>query len=147
MNNWIGCGNITKDLEVRKTQSGKSVLDFVIACNEGKTQDGRDIVDFVSIQSWGNQAENIAKYLSKGRKILVEGSIKASMYEDTKGKHYKTYVLLNRFEFVDKAPQRQEQGYHEASVQQTITGNGRDACGGIDTFTYSDIKTDDLPFY
>ena len=100
MNKWIGCGNIIKDLEIRKTNNGKSVLDFSIACNEGKTKDGNDIVDFVNVQAWERQAETIAQYLNKGSKILIEGKLKTTSYDGQNGKVYRTFVLLDRFEFV-----------------------------------------------
>lgn len=143
MNKWIGCGNITKDLEIRKTNTGKSVLDFSIACNEGKTKDGNDIVDFVNIQAWERQAETIAQYLNKGSKILIEGKLKTTSYDGQNGKVYRTFVLLDRFEFVggkaNNTNQPQTGEYEPLKGHEEPTQTG--------PLKPSDIAPDDLPFY
>lgn len=139
MNKWIGCGNITKDLEIRKTNTGKSVLDFSIACNEGKTKDGNDIVDFVNIQAWERQAETIAQYLNKGSKILIEGKLKTTSYDGQNGKVYRTFVLLDRFEFVGGKANNTNQP--QTGKYEPLKGHEEPTCGPID------FDSDALPFY
>lgn len=165
MNKVILCGNITKDLEIRKTQNNKSVLDFTIATNEGKTQSGQEVTQFTGCRAWEKVADNIAQYFRKGSKILIEGRIRTDCQETQNGKRYWTYVLVDRFEFVQSAEQNapqntqqqpqsgyptngyQSNGYqnngYNAGYQQNNGYNQNAAPSG----DYVDIKTDDLPFY
>ena len=146
MNKFIGCGNITKDLEIRKTNTGKSVLEFAIACNDGVTKDGNKIVDFINIQAWEKQADTIAQYLSKGDKILIEGKIKTTSYDGQNGKVYKTFVLLDRFEFVGGKVNNtnQSQTTHNEAKNEQYTQYTNDVPTQNGTINFA---PDDLPFY
>ncbi|MBQ6534824.1 MAG: single-stranded DNA-binding protein [Opitutales bacterium] len=104
-NKVILMGNLTRDPELRQTQSGTSVCRFSIAVNRSySSQDGsmRDETCFVEIDCFGKSAENVAKYFSKGRPILVEGRLRQDSWEDkqTGQKRTKLMVVLERFEFV-----------------------------------------------
>lgn len=100
MNKVIILGNITKDLEVKTTSSGKSILSFSVAVN-GHTKDTP--VDFIDCVAWEKTAENISKFFSKGRKILVEGELKSRTYQNKSGDKVKVLeVWVNGFDFVDK---------------------------------------------
>ena len=148
MNKCVLMGNITKDLEIRRTSTNKSVLDFSIACNEGKTRDGRDIVEFVNIQAWENQAETIAKYFSKGDKIMVEGKIRTTSYDGQNGKVYKTYVQLERFEFCGSRKTRDiHVGLETEPKEEPTEDNMAKNFGGCTTMNEEYIETDELPFY
>lgn len=151
MNKCVLMGNITKDLEVRRTSTNKSVLDFSIACNEGKTRDGREIVEFVNVQAWENQADTIAKYFSKGDKIMVEGKIRTTSYDGQNGKVYRTYVQLERFEFCGSKKNftrdihvgLDEPKEEPNDTEQKLAKN----FGGYTTMNEDCIETDELPFY
>ncbi len=99
MNNWCGIGNITKDLILRSTTSGKYVCEFSIAINEGYGDNQR--TTYVNIVVWGNQAENIVKYCSKGSKVGVSGNLRIDKYQVNNENKYKTYILANHVEFLD----------------------------------------------
>ena len=146
MNKCVLMGNITKDLEVRRTSTNKSVLAFSVACNEGKTRDGKDIVEFVNIQAWENQADTIAKYFSKGDKIMVEGKIRTSSYDGQNGKVYRTYVQLERFEFCGSRKTRDNAGLEEPKETETEQNPAKNF-GGYTTMNEEYIETDELPFY
>lgn len=112
-NKVILMGNLTRDPELRQTQSGTSVCRFAIAVNRSyNSQDGssRDETCFVEIDCFGKSAENIAKFFSKGKPILVEGRLRQDSWEDKQSgqKRTKLMVVLERFEFVggarDNAP-------------------------------------------
>ena len=78
-NKVILMGNLTRDPELRQTQSGTSVCRFSIAVNRSyNSQDGslRDETCFVEIDCFGKSAENVARYFSKGKPILVEGRLR-----------------------------------------------------------------------
>ncbi len=103
-NRVILMGNLTRDPEMRQTQNGTSICRFSIAVNRSfSSQDGsqRDETCFVDIDSFGRTAENIAKYFTKGKPILVEGRLRQDSWEDKQGqKRTKLVVVLERFEFI-----------------------------------------------
>jgi single-strand DNA-binding protein len=79
MNLFIATGNLTRDPEIKYTPSGAAVGKLGMAINEKyRTKDGekKEEVCFVDIEIWGAAAENCGKYLKKGSKVLVEGSLK-----------------------------------------------------------------------
>lgn len=88
-------GRITKDLEIRYTQTQKAVCEFSLAVN--RTGEG---VDFIPCTVWGKSAENLTKYQGKGSQIAVSGKITIDTYEIEGAKRYKTYVLVNNVEFL-----------------------------------------------
>lgn len=86
MNDVTIVGNLTRDIEVRYTQTNKAVGQFTVAVNNGKNKDGKEIEpDFINCVIWEAQAENMKKYTKKGSKVLVKGSIKNDNYEDEQG--------------------------------------------------------------
>ena len=108
MNDVTLIGNLTRDIEVRYTQTNKAVGQFTIAVNNGKTKDGKELeTDFINCVIWEMQAENMKKYTHKGSRVAVKGSIKNDNYEDEQGnKKYRTYVLCNRVMFLDSKNER-----------------------------------------
>lgn len=110
-------GRITKDLELRYTQSQKPVLSFSIAVN--KRVNGENSADFISCVAWNTTAEFISKYFKKGQAIAVIGRLQNRSYEDDKGKHYITEVVVEETEFVgtkaDKKEdeEKQYEGFYE----------------------------------
>lgn len=103
INNVILLGRLTKDIELRYTQSNIPCATIDLAVNNGKDKDGNERkADFIRVIIWEKQAENIAKFCNKGSRIAVTGSIKSDSYENEKGeKRYRTYVLANRIQFLD----------------------------------------------
>jgi single-strand DNA-binding protein len=82
MNLAVLMGRITKDLELKNTQSGVSVLSFTIAVDRKfKDQNGAKVTDYHNIVAWRNTAEFIAKYFGKGRMICVVGELQNRQYE------------------------------------------------------------------
>ena len=81
-------GNLTRDPELRYTSDNKPVANFTIAIN--RQNEG---TDFIDITVWNKQAENVKKYLTKGRKVGVVGSIRTGTYEKD-GNKYKTFNIL-----------------------------------------------------
>lgn len=106
MNRFIGIGRITKELELKETQSGTKYLQFDIAINNGKDKDGNEReATFVNLVAWENRAETIAKFFKKGHRIAIEGSLKVDKYQNEQGENrYKTYVLVQGFEFLESKP-------------------------------------------
>ena len=103
MQKFIAVGNLTRDPELRTTNSGKNVAGFSIAVNDGysKDADGNPVVDYFNCNAWGKQGENIVKYCKKGSKILVCGTIHQRSYEAQDGtKRYVTEVTVNESQFL-----------------------------------------------
>ena len=98
MNLVVLMGNLTRDPELSESSSGKSFCKFSLAVNRDYEEDG---VDFFNCTAFSARAEAIAKYFSKGKKILVKGRLKMSDYEDQEGIKRRSYTLMvNHFEFV-----------------------------------------------
>ena len=82
MNSWTGIGNLTKDPELRFTQSGTPVCSFSIAINNGKDKEGEDRPPtYIDVTAWDKLGENCAEYLRKGKKCAVVGPINVEDYE------------------------------------------------------------------
>ena len=119
MNKVVLIGRITKDLELRKTKSDKSVCEFTLATNRVGSEDA----DFVSCMVWNQQAENLCKFQGKGSLIAVFGELRTDSYEIEGQKRYKTYVLVSNVEFLSKKTESTQDINKISSkteVQQTI---------------------------
>ena len=105
-NKVILMGNLTRDPEYRVTSGGNNQCTFGIAMNERvqnkATGTWEDKPVFVDVDAWGNQAENISKFFSKGRQILIEGRLRLDEWENQQGeRRTKLKVVLDRFSFVN----------------------------------------------
>lgn len=101
MNKCILIGRLTRDPELRYTQSGTPVCSESLAVRRPTARDGEDDADFINITIWGKAAENLAKYKRKGGQIAIEGRLQVSNYTDREGaKRWKTEVVANSVEFI-----------------------------------------------
>lgn len=85
MNKLTIIGNLTRDVELRTTQSGKSVANFTVAVNRRAKPGEKAEADFFRVSVWDKQAETCQKYLAKGRKVCVIGSVSVSTYNANDG--------------------------------------------------------------
>ena len=102
MNRVILIGNLVNDPEIRTTQSGITNCSFRLAVTRKYTNaDGVREADFLPIVAWRKTAELCAKYLQKGRKVAVEGSIQTRSYDAQDGsKRYVTEIIADSVEFL-----------------------------------------------
>lgn len=102
MNKVILVGNLTRDPELSETPSGVAVCRFAIAVQRDyASSDGTREADFFNITVWRGRAENCGKYLKKGNKVAVVGSIQTRSYEDKDGiKRNVTDIIANEVEFL-----------------------------------------------
>ena len=102
MNKVILIGNLTRDPELTETSSGVPVCRFAIAVSRDfANAEGTRETDFFNITVWRGRAENCAKYLKKGNKVAVIGSIQIRSYEDKDGiKRSSTDIIANEVEFL-----------------------------------------------
>ena len=118
MNNIVIIGNLTKAPELRSTQDGKSVCSFTVAVNRRqKNAQGQNEADFFRVSVWGQQGENCQKYLAKGRKVAVTGSVSVHTYTGNDGvTRAQMEVSANNVEFLSKAGENSEQSATEQSA-------------------------------
>ena len=105
-NKVILMGNLTADPEVRTTPSGQSVTSFSLAVNRtfrGSDGNRREETSFLNCTAWGNTGETIAKYVGKGRQLLVSGRLQQRSWEDKEtGKRRSAIdVIVEEFSFVN----------------------------------------------
>ncbi len=118
MNKVILVGNLTRDPELTETPSGVAVCRFAIAVSRDYANaDGNRETDFFNITVWRGRAENCGKYLKKGNKVAIVGSLQNRSYEDKDGiKRNVTDVIANEVEFLTP---RSAQG--EADVAPVVS--------------------------
>lgn len=81
LNNLTMMGRLCKDVELRRTNSGKAVASFTIACD----RDFSDETDFLDVVCWGKTAEFVSKHFTKGRMIVVSGRLQIRSWTDKDG--------------------------------------------------------------
>lgn len=108
MNHVTLIGNLTRDPDMRYTQSGTATCSFTVAINRMKGKDGTQKTDYIPVVAWRSLAETCGRYLAKGRKVAVMGAIQTRTYDAKDGtKRYITEVIANNVEFL--SPKQQEQ--------------------------------------
>ena len=139
MNKVILTGNLARDPEIRYTQSGKAVAGFSLAVSRGwrgkNENQQQPTADFFNITAWEKLAEFCGKYLTKGRKVLVEGRLQTRVYEAQDGsKKYFTEVVSDNIEFMDSKRQDSDGGYPSSGYGHSSYSNDRssDSFGGGD---------------
>ncbi len=109
MNHIITMGRLTRDPELRHTQSGLPVCAFTIACDRDyKNANGEKDTDFIDIVAWRNTAEFVSKYFTKGRMAVVDGRLQLRDWTDRDGnKRRNAEILASSVNFGDSKPQNQ----------------------------------------
>lgn len=108
MNHICLCGRIGSDIELKKTQSGLSVISFPLAVERQYQQGGERITDWIDIEAWRGTAEFVQKWFCKGDPIIICGEIQTSVWTDSDGsKRKRVYAVANSVEFV---PQKKRGG-------------------------------------
>lgn len=96
INNVILMGRICSDVDLRTTNSGKSVANFRIAVDRSYSKNGNKETDFITIVVWENTADFVSKYFSKGSMIALRGEIQTRNYEDNSGNKRTAFEVLAR---------------------------------------------------
>ena len=101
MNKVIEIGNLTRDPEYSTTPNGTAVCKMSIAVNRNFTNaNGERETDYFNVVAWRTLADNCAKYLEKGKKIAVVGSLQTRSYESNGEKKYVTEIMADEIEFL-----------------------------------------------
>lgn len=99
-------GNVGKDPEVTTLDSGSKVAKFTLATSErytDKSGQKQEKTEWHNIVAWGPQADVIEKYVTKGKQLYIEGSIRSRQWEQDGVKRYATDINLNSFVFLSSA--------------------------------------------
>lgn len=149
INNVVLVGRLTRDIELRKTQSGLSVASFTIACDRRLSQEqknnGEQSADFISCVAWRGSADFLGNYAHKGDTVGVEGRIQTRTYDRDGQKVYVTEIVANNVSILHSNQPRQAQAQQQAQTQNTAATQANDP---IEDYLngYSDINSDELPF-
>lgn len=119
MNKVILIGRLTANPEYRQTPNGVAVCRFNIAVDRPYQKDKEKEVDFISCQAWRNTADFVSRFFTKGKPIVVEGSLRNNNYTDKNGvNHYGMDVLVSNVEFtISDNTQNQNPGYYPQPPQ------------------------------
>lgn len=111
-------GRLTRDPELRRTQSGAPVTSFTMAVDRDfKSQSGDKETDFIDVVAWRQTAEFVARYFTKGRMAVVEGRLQIRDWQDNNGnKRRSAEVIADSIYFGDSKPQDAQPAVHTANV-------------------------------
>lgn len=133
MNHVTLIGNITKDIELSQTKTGKIVTQFNIGVRRNEESS-----DFPYCIAWGKTAELLKKYCHKGSKIGIEGSLQTSSFEKNGKKSYTTIVCVSRIELLGN-----KQGTEVTPAPEAAVVENNDF---MDIGSTVIVGDDDLPF-
>ena len=144
MNRLTIIGNLTHDPELRTTPSGDSVCSFSVAVNRRGRRDGQgnqaETTDFFRVSAWRQLGENCAKYLAKGRKVAVVGSVSVRTYQANDGTTRATMeVNTTDVEFLSSRNEDGMAGGYTAPAAAAPVAEPQ-AAG------FTAVETDELPF-
>lgn len=139
-------GRLTRDPELRKTQSGIALATFTVACDRPRKKDAEQQADFINVVAWRKSAELLSNYFHKGDAVQVQGRIQTRTYDDKNGnKVFVTEVVAYNINFplTSKGGNNSNNGSTNRSTAQNSAPTVEDPF--IDTNSV-EISDDDLPF-
>ena len=120
LNRIIIMSRLTRDPELRHTQSGTAVASFSLAVDRDfKNQNGEKETDFIDVVAWRNSAEFVSRYFTKGRMAVVEGRLQIRAWEDRQGnKRRSAEVVADNVYFGDSKKDGDGGGSYQGGYQQ-----------------------------
>lgn len=150
-------GRLTKDIDLRYTQSGTAVGSFNLAVERNfKNADGERETDFIRCQIWRKAAENLERFTCKGSLIGIEGSVQTRNYENNQGQRvYVTEINVDNFTLLESKKDSQnnqntsQDGFQNATDGNYTQSNQNSSQGNLNTNATGgsiNVTDDDLPF-
>ena len=141
-------GRLTRDPELRRTQSGTAVTSFSLAVDRDyKSQSGEKETDFIDVVAWRATAEFVAKYFTKGRMAVVEGRLQLRDWTDRDGnKRRSAEVVADNIYFGDSRRDGADRGESFGGGYSTPSGGYSAPVGGTSEFAEIDEEDGELPF-
>jgi len=122
LNNATIMGRLTKDVDMRRTQTGTPVCSFTVAVDRGTSKDGMKVTDFVDCVAWRDTAEFVNKYFKKGSAIVVMGRIETRTWKDAEGNSRKTTEInASNVYFGESKKDSNESGSETKTERKTET--------------------------
>jgi len=152
LNRTVLVGRLTKDPELRHTQTGQAVASFTLAVNRTfKNKNGETEADFINCVAWRNTAENIANHLKKGSMAGVDGRLQTRSYDDQSGrKVFVTELVVETVQFLDPKGSGQADSRQQGGAERNQSSGQQGNSFPDDPFANDgkpiDINDDDLPF-
>ena len=150
LNQIIIMGRLTRDPELRRTQSGTAVCSFSVAVDRDfKSQSGEKETDFIDVVAWRATAEFAAKYFTKGRMAIVEGRLQIRPWTDKEGNSRRSAeVVADNIYFGDSKRDSAGDmgGYSAPAYTAPAGGYSAPVGGGSSGFAEIDEEDGDLPF-
>lgn len=150
INNVVLVGRLTKDVEVKKTQSGLSVASFTVACDRRLSQEQRNnneqSADFISCVAWRGSADFLGQYSHKGDTVGIEGRIQTRSYDRDGQKVYVTEIIANNVSILHSTQPRQAQAQTQPQQQTQNTAATQANDPMEDYLNGYEINSDELPF-
>ena len=146
-NRVILMGNLTRDIDLKYTQSGMAVTEIGLAVNERVKKNGEwvDEAVFVDVTLWGRTAEVAGEYLSKGSSVLIEGRLRLDQWEQDGQKRSKLRVTADRMQMVGGRGGSGSSG-SAASGGSSSHGDSSHADHGNSPAMAESTPADDIPF-
>ena len=148
LNKIVIMGRLTRDPELRRTQSGTAVTSFSLAVDRDfKSQSGEKETDFIDVVAWRSTAEFVAKYFTKGRMAVVEGRLQIRDWKDKDGNNRRSAeVVADNIYFGDS--KREGGSDYAAPAYGAPTGYAAPAApmGGRSDFAEIGEEDGELPF-
>ncbi|MEI8187441.1 MAG: single-stranded DNA-binding protein [Candidatus Saccharibacteria bacterium] len=143
-------GNLTRDPELRQTPTGQSVCSFSLALNRSyKDASGewKEATDYVDVVAWANLGERVAQYVTKGRRVLIQGRLQSRSWEQDGAKRSKVEILANDVTFLD-ARGSDSEGPSESTPASKPAAKkaAKEDSVVIDDIGDEPINLDDIPF-
>jgi len=141
-------GNLTRDPEMKALPSGMQVCSFSVATNRSyNDRDGKrqEAVEYHNVTSFGKQAEVIAKYLTKGSGVYVEGRLQTNSWEKDGVKQYRTEIVVDKFEFGPKSGGGNG-GSSAANAGASSPAGNNNSAPVLPEYPTEDINPEDIPF-
>lgn len=147
-------GNLGADPELRMTSGGQAVLKMRLATSESYLDRNRvrqERTEWHAVVVWGKRAEALGKFLTKGTKLFIEGSLRTSSYEDKEGnKRYRTEIVANNVLLTGGGGGGGGRGgggsFGPGDAGRDEGGHPPPQGGGYDEADYGGGGDDDIPF-
>lgn len=148
MNRIILLGRLTRDPEVRYTQTGRVVCQFTLAVDRPfANQEGQREADFIPVVIWGKQAETCGNSLTKGQRVLVEGRLQVRSYDAKDGsKRYVSEVIADRFEFIERKADSMAAHSNPSPTRSNNNPAPGQNGGGMESFGSAVPFDEEIPF-
>lgn len=154
INRVVLVGRMTRDPELRTTNTGASVTSFTLALNRNYNSADGQQADYINCVIWNKAAENVEKYCSKGSLVGVEGRLRSRSYDNAQGqKVYVVEVVCDSVQFLETRAMReryqqqpqvnQSDLYKESASEMKTVDLEKDFDNTFDSF---DIMEDDIQF-